>query len=155
MIFKFKDNNLYKKNIINKFVDNINEDFINNLVNDNKNIMIFHNIDNINDIDNMTSFIIYRKIIGKTDIKYAILLFAVHPNIRNAGYGNLILDEFIKFILLTISKKNKCIILHSLDSSLNFYLDYGFEQIKYSKFLYNYEGLSKKINNNILQLSIL
>ena len=155
MIFKFKNNKLLLKNIINKFIDNINDDFINILLNDDKNIMIFHNIHNINDIKNMTSFIIYRKIVGKQNIKYAILLFAVHPNIRNTGYGNLILDEFIQSISLTKSLKNKYIILHSLESSLDFYLNYGFEQLKSSKFLQNYEGLTKDTINNILQLNII
>ena len=141
---------IMQSKLINKFVNNINEDFITKIINDDKNIMINHSIDDSYDIDSISSFIIYRKIIGKNDIKYVILLFAVHPNIRNAGYGNLILDEFIKKISMSKSLKKINIILHSLESSLNFYLNYGFIKDNHSKFLNNYEG----IVNNVLQYTI-
>lgn len=129
-----------KLKFILKFVFNININFIKYIIQDKKNKMVMHCIDSYYNPVNITSFIIYRKIINNKSIQFVILLIAVHPTLRECGYGKFILDEFIKQINTT---KTTSIILHSTKSSINFYLKYGFVSISYSRFISNYEGNNK------------
>jgi len=121
-----------------KYSDNINEKYIEIIKKDKKNKMIISCIDN--DKNNITSFIIYRKIILKTEIKFIILLISVHEEFRNNGYGKIILDEFIDYIKKIKTKKPINIIVHPLDSSEFFFINYGFVKIEKSRFLKEYEG---------------
>ena len=77
------------------------------------------------------------------------MLIAVHPNVRNTGYGKITLNEFINFIY----KKNKIleIFLHSLDTSLYFYYNFGFKKINKNNFIQNYEGIQENDEFHILK----
>jgi len=121
-----------------KYSNNINEKYIEIIKKDEKNKMIISCIDN--DKNNITSFIIYRKIVLKTEIKFIILLISVHEEFRNNGYGKIILDEFIDYIKKIKTKKPINIIVHPLDSSEFFFINYGFVKIEKSRFLKEYEG---------------
>lgn len=130
-----------------KYSNNINDKYLKIIKDDNKNKMMICCIDN-NEY-NITSFIIYRKIILKNEINFIILLISVHEEFRNNGYGKIILDEFIEYINLnTKTEKHINIIIHSLESSEIFFINYGFEKIKNSRFLKIYEGW--KSNSDIL-----
>ena len=86
----------------------------------------------------ITTVIIYRKTNSYINkIKYVIFLIAVFPTLRKCGYGTTSLNEFIDYIY---KKKHIEIILHSLKSSLHFYIKYGFTQIENNNFLEKYEG---------------
>jgi predicted GNAT family N-acyltransferase len=134
----------------NNYCENINEKYIEIIKNDKKNKMLIDSFDtNIND-ENITSFIIFRKIILNNEIKFIILLMGVNKEIRNYGYGKYILDEFINKIILSKSKKDINLYIHEVESSMNFFINYGFEKIEYCQFLKNYEGWNKENNNNKL-----
>jgi len=143
-----------------KYCDNINYKYFQIIKNDLKNKILLHSIDNKIDSlnENISSFIIYRKIILKNDINYIIFLIGVYEDIRNYGYGKLILDEFIENIRIKNKSFKKInIILHSLDESKYFFINYGFRIIDKSKFLKNYEGWNskEKFRGLILQYTVL
>ena len=144
-----KKNNLMKEKIIKKMADNINDEFIEKICKDKLNKFLVHSMD-CTIGSNITSIIVYRKYNNKSNVRLIILLMAVHPKLRNFGYGNILLDEFIDFYS---NKSNKLdIYLHSLESSLYFYLKYGFYQISRNNFLQSYEGWDDNINNEKLLL---
>lgn len=161
MLFKYdklfsKDDYDLKKKILKKFANNITDIFIDSISEDNKNYIICFNIDNQINEYNITSLIVYRKIYSKNGLVYIILLMASHPDIRNVGYAKIILDEFIKMIKEKNKlNKNISIVLHSLESSYNFYKKYGFIKINNSRFIKKYEGYDNSNKNIILKYNIL
>jgi hypothetical protein len=159
-IVKNKTEYIYEKifNLIkNYYTENLNEGFIKNILDDNKNKIIFHNIDCKMNKYNITSLLIYHKVYYKGINRYYILLLGTHKDVRNIGYGKLLLDEFIIFLKNKDSNKNKIIYLNSINESINFYINYGFcksnENIINNLF-FNYEPYNKKNNYNILSLKI-
>jgi ribosomal protein S18 acetylase RimI-like enzyme len=136
----------------NEYTENINEKYIENIKNDKKNRIIIHCIDthyidnnslntnSINKLSNITSFLIYRKVTLSTTINIYILLIGVHLELRKIGYGKILLDEFIESLKKMKTKKNINIILRSLDTSENFFINYGFKNLEKSKFLKEFEG---------------
>jgi N-acetylglutamate synthase-like GNAT family acetyltransferase len=141
--------NLMKQKIIIKMAENINEKFIERLCNDKLNKILVHSMDtNIN--SDITSIIVYRKYNKKSNVRLIVLLMAVNPKLRNYGYGNALLNEFIDF---HSKKSNQLdIFLHSLTTSLYFYLKYGFKRITINKFLQSYEGWENDKNDEKLLL---
>ena len=95
-----------------------------------------------------------------------MLILGTHKRFRKFGYGKLILDEFVEFVQK--SKKNKNtnldikikILLKSVDSSLNFYLNYGFvissDTLNTNRLFYKYEPETdlKENKEKILELLI-
>lgn len=136
-----------------KYSNNINEKYIEIIKKDDKNKMIISCIDN--DKNNITSFIIYRKIILKSEIKFIILLIGVHEEFRNNGYGKIILDEFVEYIKQLKTNKIITIIVHPLDSSEYFFINYGFVKIEKSRFLKDYEGWKLNSDKLIYKLCIM
>ena len=146
-------NNLlkYNLNFITNYCDNITDNYIETIQHDKYNNTIFHCIDNKKNEYNITSFLTYRRMIKDNEIKIIILIIGVDKNIRYFGYGKIILDEFIK--LLKKKNKNKKdinIYIHSLESSKDFFINYGFEKIDKCNFLQNYEGWSNEENEEKL-----
>lgn len=144
-----KKKSLIKEKIIKKMAENINEKFITRICNDQLNKFFVHSMET-NISSDITSIIVYRKYGNKSNIRLIILLMAVHPKLRNFGYGNALLNEFIEFY--TSKSKRINIYLHSLTSSLHFYLKYGFTRISKDKFLQSYEGWENDKNNEKLLL---
>lgn len=140
---------LMKEKIIKKMAENINEKFITKICNDRLNKFFVHSMES-NISSDITSVIVYRKYNNKSNIRLIILLMAVHPKLRNYGYGNALLNEFIEFYTNKLKKIN--IYLHSLTSSLHFYLKYGFTRISKDKFLQSYEGWENDKNDEKLLL---
>jgi len=123
----------------------INQNYLDNILADNKNQIIFSCIDCKFSLSNITSILIHHKTKSTDIIKYYILLLGTHERFRKFGYGKIILDEFIHWIKISkISKKleiKKKILLKSLESSMGFYLSIGFVQaeLKSNKLFYKYE----------------
>lgn len=143
--------------IKNKYTENLNEKFIKNILNDNKNKIIFQNIDYKMNNYNNTSILIYRKVYYKGVNKYYILLLGTHKDFRNLGYGKLLLDEFINYLNKKDKNQEKIIYLNSVKESINFYIKYGFKKTNQNiinNLFFYYEPYDKKINYDILSLKI-
>lgn len=78
-------------------------------------------------LKNSQGFIIFTKTTHSVtkEEKIYVLLVCIAKPYRKYGYGKVFMEEFIDHIKKT-NIKSKRIILHSLDSSLNFYLALGF-----------------------------
>ena len=142
----------------NLYIENINEQFIDIIFADNKNKIILFNIDSIFNTNNITSILVYHKVTSPIEIKYYILLLGTNCNFRNLGYANIILNEFIEWIKKNKSNKKIKLIVKSVDSSLQFYLKFGFvKSNSNNRLFYKYEPV-KTINNgldSILELEVL
>jgi ribosomal protein S18 acetylase RimI-like enzyme len=164
---KYSDNYLHYfdigKNMIfnilkTDYIDNINENFIDNILNSNNIKIIFYLHNNKFSIKNSIGISVYCIIQNNIDIKFYLLLFGINKKYRNLGYGTDFLNLFINYCKSFNNplNKNKSIILHSLDSSYEFYKSLGFidvneEKYKYRK-LFQYEKYDK--NTLILQLKL-
>ena len=89
------------------------------------------------------------------------MCFGIHQRLRKFGYGKYSLDEFIGWIKTKSTKTKKrqtSILLKSIESSLNFYLTYGFVQtdLNSNKLFYKYEPHDelKSNQNKILEFNI-
>ena len=143
-----KNYNIMKLKLVSKYADNINKKFLEDSLKDKRNKCIVSCIDNY-DIDfyNISGVVVFRKTLNTKDkLRYIILVIAAHPKIRGLGYGTMIMDELCDFL----TKKNKKteLILHSLKSSYNFYIKYGFHEIQKNSFLERYEKVD--VNDFIL-----
>lgn len=148
--------NYIKPKVI-EFADTINENFIDSIFCNNDIEFIFYSTDTTFSLKYCKGIIIYTKSynsITKEENIY-LLLICVDRHYRKFGYGKVFLEEFIDYMKET-NNKNKKIILHSLDKSINFYKNIGFTDIedspnKYKK-LFKYEKYDKNIN--LLELKI-
>ena len=86
------------------------------------------------------------------NIRISIFVISTLHKMRGLGYGKLILDLFCEYIKNKYEDKNIELILHSLDDSFNFYLNYGFIQIKNSTYLTRIEGECK--NKKFFKLTL-
>lgn len=156
--FKIKGLNIFS-NIFPFYFSHISQNYIENILNSNKIKILVSCIDNNFNIKNMTSILIFHKTISLDCIKYYILLLGTHERFRKFGYGKIILDEFIDYIGKSNNTNKKIkILLKSLESSMNFYLSYGFviSELKSNRLFYKYEPTSElKLNQEkILELVI-
>lgn len=131
----------------------INQNYINQIVENSNNKILLSCLSDKFDIKNISSILIYHKIKLKEKIKYYILLLGTNERFRQFGYGKVILDEFIEWIKLKNNTMNKeiKIILKSVETSINFYLGYGFVQsiseLKSNKLFYKYENTDELKTN--------
>lgn len=100
-------------------------------------------------LSNAKGFIVYTKTTHSVtkEEKIYLLLLCVNKTYRKYGYGKVFMDEFIQFIKNS-NNKSKRVILHSLDTSLQFYKSFGFTEIpdkvtNYKK-LFKFEKYDKK-----------
>lgn len=158
-----KNNNIlsfdeYKKKCIEKillisplYFKGISDKYIKLLMEKNNEIKIlFITIGQKFIINDTISIIIYHKISSNDTNKYYILCFGVHRKFRKFGYGKYSLDEFIEWIKLSDkSCKQKIILLKSIETSLNFYKNYGFIQTNLmdNQLFFKYEPDNDLINN--------
>ena len=110
----------------------IQANYIDGLLGDEKNKVVFYCMDFEFDIDNCPVMMIYRKSKDtsreKQEIRYYVLMLCTKPTFRNQGYATRLLDGFCEKI-----RKNKpseeCtrkIILSSVETAVLFYEAYGF-----------------------------
>ena len=98
---------------------------------------------------NAKGFIVYTKTTHSVtkEEKIYLLLLCVNKSYRKYGYGKVFMEEFIELVKNSNSK-SKRVILHSLDTSLQFYKSFGFtvipDKITNYKKLFKYEKYDKQ-----------
>lgn len=108
--------------------NDIYSNYIDSLLTDERNKVVFYCIDFQFSIYNSPVIMIYRKHISvnnPNDITYYILMICTKHNFRNNGYASKLLDEFQKKI--KTKDKNVRIILSSVENAVIFYENYGFK----------------------------
>jgi ribosomal protein S18 acetylase RimI-like enzyme len=133
------------KLLVKEYADTINETFIDQILNHDDIYFILYSNNVQFLIKNCIGVIIYTK----TNDKIYLLLICIDKKYRKYGYGKLFLNEFIEYIKLKHTK-NKKMILHSIDKSIEFYKTFGFLEVensprKYRK-LFKYEKYNKYAN---------
>lgn len=143
--------------IIKEYADNINEGFIDFILNSNNIEIVFYSNNSTKSINNNLGIIIYTK---STNIynkqkknNIYLLLLCIKKKYRKFGYGKVFLEEFIDYIK-NLNNNDKTIVLHPLISSVYFYKTFGFSEIIDKP--YNYKKLFKfeKYNKDISLLSL-
>jgi ribosomal protein S18 acetylase RimI-like enzyme len=125
---------------LHRFTGNeIQTKYIDGLLGDEKNKVVFYCMDFEFSIDNCPVMMIYRK--GKVfleeepgetqipEIRYYILMLCTKPKFRNQGYASKLLDGFrekIRKEKKELQEKKRKIILSSLETAVLFYERYGF-----------------------------
>ena len=136
------------KHLIFHYTQNLNAEFIQLLIDDPKNKILFYNIEGKLQDENNIGCIICRK----SKEKMYLLLIAIHPDFSNIGYGTLLMHEFCDYC------KNlhiESIILHSTQENQEFYEKLGFticEKHYLYRIIYQYENYHK--NDIIMKKSI-
>lgn len=128
--------------LFNKFCDNISKTYIKEKCEDNKNKIFLYMYDEFN-LNSVIGIIMYRKILDtKEKIRIYLIILSIQENMRNYGYGQLLLDEFCNSFKNRNKYKNKKIeiVLLSLQSSINFYKKNDFIE-KNNKFITNHEDI--------------
>ena len=104
--------------------NDIQSKYIDSLLGDERNKIVFYCLDFEFSIDNCPVMMIYRrKETSNKEIIYYILMLCTKRNFRNQGYASKLLDGFIEKMR---EKKGK-IILSSVESAVLFYEAYGFK----------------------------
>ena len=136
-----------------EYANNINDSFIDCVLNSNDIEIIFYSLTTKFSIKNACGILIYTKVKYTNEIKYYLLIFCIRNKYRYIGYGTQFLNMFIEYIK-QINKVKKRIILHSLETSLPFYKTIGFTEILDKT--YNYKKLFQyqKYNKNDILLNL-
>lgn len=141
------------------YFSGINQKYIIQIVQDKKNKILFSCIDEKFNLKNITSLLIYHKTKTTEFNKYYVLALGTHERFRKFGYGKVIIDDFVNWIKLkNKSELKKKILLKSLESSLKFYLEYGFvsTELEHNRLFFKYETTNELKTNpeKILELII-
>lgn len=123
------------RNSLHRFSGNdIHYKYIDSLLGEEKNKVVFYCIDFEFSIDNCPVIMIYRKynvkvssLVLEKETRYYILMLCTKPNFRNQGYASKLLDGFQEKIRKEMLPDNKSkIILSSVETAVLFYERYGF-----------------------------
>jgi ribosomal protein S18 acetylase RimI-like enzyme len=137
--------------------------YVDNLMTDENNRIAFYCFDNMFDIENCPTLLIYQtRIFHSTcEIRYYILLLGTYKKFRGQGYASTLLDEWIidiraKHINDSYTVK---IILSSIEDAVLFYEAYGFkwmrnEGIVDHPLLLSFEKYEKDKEYFILEFSV-
>lgn len=102
--------------------------YIDSLLANERNKIVFYCIDFEFTIDNCPVMMVYRKKkINEKEIRYYILMLCTKQKYRNQGYASKLLDGFIEIIRNENPNIQKKIILSSIESAVLFYESYGFK----------------------------
>ena len=133
------------------YFSGISEQYIQNILSNNNDRIVLSCMNKTFSIKNVTSILIYHKTKSTEFTKFYVLVLGTHERFRKFGYGKVVLDEFVEWIGINNKFGEKKILLKSLDSSLKFYLDYGFEcvpdELSTNKLFFKYEPI-KELKNN-------
>jgi len=148
-------------NLLKSFTSNkISLAYIKNLLSDSNNQIMLYCFNEIFDIGNCPSILIYNKDVQNNgDINYFILLICTKFKFRKLGYASLLLNGFIEFIIKNKNNEFKTsIVLSSIEEAVTFYESYGFkwtrEQLSDYPCLLEYEKYEDNKEYFILKLSI-
>ena len=118
--------------------------------------IMMYSSDTVFKLKDAKGFIVYTKTVHSItkEEKIYLLLICIDKSYRKYGYGKVFMEEFIEFVKKS-NDKSKRIILHSLDTSLQFYLALGFTKIPDK--IINYRKLFKyeKYNKETMLLQII
>lgn len=144
-MFFLKDKIKYK-NLISKCFENIDDDYIDKIIN-NKDIklLLFCN-DYIFNENKIVGMILFVKIIFEKEDNYYISLFGIFDEYKNYGYGNHLMNEFKLCIKKSKSKNKKNIIIYTLKNSIHFYLKNDFTKIMNEKYIYYIQKFEDNFN---------
>lgn len=124
-------------------------------------IIAFYCMDNIFDIENCPSMLVYRRYRTSEDIRYYILFTCTKRTFRGQGYGSILLDNLKKRIQeenCADSSRPIKIILSSVEDAVLFYEAYGFrwtrESITDHPILMGYESYEENKDYFIMELLI-
>jgi hypothetical protein len=117
----------------------ISLDYIDALLQCKTNCVAFYCMDDIFDIRNCPSCMIY----SKCENDYYILMICTYRRFKNMGYATMLLEGFIESVKHsdTINKKGRKIILSSVDAAVSYYQCRGFVAVDDS--LENYPELMR------------
>lgn len=117
----------------------ISLDYIGALLHCKTNRIAFYCMDDVFDIRNCPSCMIY----SKRENNYYILLICTHRRFKSMGYATMLLDGFIESVKHsdTINKEGRKIILSSVDAAVSYYQCRGFVAVDDS--LENYPELMR------------
>jgi hypothetical protein len=141
-----------------EYADNINNTFIDYVLNSNDIEILFYSLTDTFSIKNAYGILIYTTVKYNNEIKYYLLIFCIRNKYRRIGYGSQFLHLFIEYIKQNNKQHNKQInkriILHSLETSVQFYKSIGFTEIQDK--VYNYKKLFQyqKYNKNDILLNL-
>jgi len=125
-------------------MNDIQAKYIDGLLGDERNKVVFYCMDFEFSIDNCPVIMIYRKckynislLEGEQpekeqqekeqqEIRYYILMLCTKPTFRNQGYASKLLDGFLEKIKTETPEKKRKIILSSVETAVLFYERYGF-----------------------------
>jgi ribosomal protein S18 acetylase RimI-like enzyme len=100
---------------------------------------------------NLIGFITIREVYSNEKEKsYIIPLLCVRKELRNMGYGTLLLQEAQK-MLVERTYKTITLYLHALPKSVNFYKSHGFYETNDSKYIERVERIEE---NDVLLCKI-
>jgi GNAT superfamily N-acetyltransferase len=106
----------------------IQSNYIDVLLGNERNKIVFYCMDFEFTIDNCPVMMIYRKQkIDEKEMKYYILMLCTKQKFRNQGYASKLLDGFIEKIKEVNPEIKQKIILSSIESAVLFYESYGFK----------------------------
>jgi ribosomal protein S18 acetylase RimI-like enzyme len=119
------------RNSLHRFTANeIQANYIDGLLGDERNKVVFYCMDFEFDIENCPVMMIYRRSrdTDKGEIRYYILMLCTKLNFRKQGYASKLLDGFCEKIRKNKSSEEctRKIILSSVESAVLFYEAYGF-----------------------------
>jgi GNAT superfamily N-acetyltransferase len=117
----------------------INIDYIHSLLRHPSNRVAFYCFDNVFDIRNCPSCMIYSEENRGDEIIYYITMICTHRKFRGLGYATMLLDGFVE--TCKMRHKSSRILLSSLDDVVSYYQKYGFEVIDCD--LNDYPGLAQ------------
>jgi GNAT superfamily N-acetyltransferase len=138
------------------YLENVNDNFIDNIINSNNIKIIFYSHNQNFSIKNNIGILIYYITQNNKEIKFYLLIFSINKKYRGCGYGSDFMNYYINYCKKYKNQynKSKCIILHSLYSSYNFYKSLGFIDITNNKYKYKKIYQYEKYNKNILLLQL-
>lgn len=147
------------KKIFEYYFTNLNLEYIDNLLKYKKMKILFSCSETKFNIKNIKSILIYLKTKSNNCIKYYIFALGTHYQYRKFGYGKILLDEFVQMVKQSKTKFNRKILLKSVESSLNFYLTFGFVQteLEPNKLFYKFEPVTelRTNKNKLLEYNII
>ena len=115
----------------------ISLDYIGALLQCKTNSVAFYCMDDVFDIRNCPSCMIY----SKRENNYYILLICTHRRFKSMGYATMLLDGFIESVKHSNADKKTKIILSSVDAAVSYYQCRGFVAVDDS--LENYPELMR------------
>jgi ribosomal protein S18 acetylase RimI-like enzyme len=135
-------------------------DYTQNLLKYNSNRVAFYCMDDVFDIRNCPSAMIYSKQTGGEEIIYYIMIICTQRRFKNQGYATALLNGFMEKIRQDTADSDKPvkIVLSALDNVVSYYQNYGFEVVDCTLENYPYLARFEKYDETkiytIMELSI-